>query len=133
MLKKIGAIALLIAGLSQAEIYKWTDAKGVTHYSQERPEETKSTAKVDIQTEYSAPEQQPYIAPRTPTPATENYTRKVENQNTYAEWNQCAETKRRAIIAEKRRARNAEELNEWLWQNCRGYSNELREIERSMM
>jgi hypothetical protein len=129
-------IGLLIATCANGEIYQWKDKNGVTHFSETAPTGIENPKTLDIQTEYApvvTPVRPLQSAKETITASPSNYTHNIQNPSTDAPWNQCAQTKRQAVIAEKNRARTAEQLNEWLWQNCRGYSNELRTIEQQMM
>lgn len=132
----VSLIGLLIATCANGEIYQWKDKNGVTHFSETAPDTTTNAKTLKIQTEYvpvaPAAAPSPLMKNTVLTPQS-NYARKVENPGTDADWSQCAATKRNAVMAEKNHARSAEQLNEWLWKNCRGYSNELREIERQMM
>jgi hypothetical protein len=133
----VSLIGLLIATCANGEIYQWKDKNGKTHYSDTQPPNSANAivkrdennlpgiTRLEPQ-QFRRPVEAIYAAPQA-------YSQRVAVTNNDADWNSCADTKRKAVIAEKRRSQNAEKLNEWLWQNCRSYSNELREIERQMM
>ena len=72
----------------------------------------------------------------------------VNTQLHAAEWKECERAKLRLLKLEQRGAKsghkarsgksansrhNAAALDEWLWKNCRSYSNELRRLEQSHM
>lgn len=75
----------------------------------------------------------------------------VSTQLHAAEWKECERAKLRQLKLEQRshsggktghKARsgktsnsrhNAAAIDEWLWKNCRSYSNELRRLEQSRM
>lgn len=127
-------IGALIATLAQAQIYKWKDEKGQPQYSESPPADRPYETVADNLSHGDG----------TYRPAPYRYQSSQTAQNGTAihsaypyhaaDWNTCSEKKRDAIRAEKRGQKDrAEILNEWLWKNCREYSNELRTIEQQMM
>ncbi|MFZ6749823.1 DUF4124 domain-containing protein [Undibacterium sp. Ren11W] len=57
----IGALALLVAAPAQAEIYKWVDANGKTHYTENKDEAGKGKAeqvKISAQAQPQSPSNQ---------------------------------------------------------------------------
>jgi hypothetical protein len=132
-LKTLAAIAFtaLFSPKLIAEIYQWKDAAGKTHYGDEIPGNATEVQRRDKSN-------LPYLHradPVTPTPT----QRKTTSGGTWAETNnsaslsECIHAKRNEIIAEKSRDRKAENLSEWIWENCRDHDAELRKIEQQMM
>lgn len=125
------AFIVPIGSDSIAETYKWKNAKGKFEYSESPPPTgTPYTVVENKMTEYGYTPSSIYLPPSRPVAS--NSTVWAETDG--APYQQCIDTKKQAVIAEKRRdVRRAEQLNEWLWKNCRVYSNDLRKIEQQMM
>lgn len=134
MPRHILALATLIIfcpGL-KAEIYKWTDKDGKTHYSNSKPA-TENTSALSIQEEYT-PGAPVYHQRPTPRATTRPQNHYVHAPTPGASLSACEDTKISAVYAAKAKRRTQEKhLEEWLWKNCRAYSRELRKIEQQMM
>jgi hypothetical protein len=132
MKKLLNGLLLIFAVLSDsnsvADIYRWKDSKGRTVYGAEPPRGTFATVVPNNMTEYE------YVPAGVESNGQPSQSGAVWAEAANAPYQQCAETKRRAVYLEKRKAHSqAERLNEWLWKECRIYSNELRKIEQEMM
>lgn len=58
----------------------------------------------------------------------------IEINSLSDDWDGCRKAKLGAISARKSgRADDANDLDDWLWKNCRSYSNELRQLEQDDM
>lgn len=132
MIKKIGLALAVLAQFATAEIYQWTDKDGHVHFSESLPKDLQNTKNLRKRDDRNLPGITTMDPQEFRERAPENYAQQVIETNNDADWPTCAETKRRAVRAEKNGWR-AEELNEWLWKNCRTYSNDLRKIEQEMM
>lgn len=71
----LAIVLLLSAGLSQAGIYKWQDADGVTHYGSQGPKGARllaiEPATPTAQTQVAAAPALPVVLPPPPPPAGE--------------------------------------------------------------
>lgn len=125
------AMFILCTG-AHAEIYKWTDKDGKIHYSNTKPA-AENLTRLPIQEQYT-----PGVPYRHRPPA---QRRETASQGLYihaptpgASLEDCKSTKVKAVYAAKAKRRTQEQnLEEWLWKNCRAYSLELRKIEQQMM
>lgn len=130
---------LMWSAAGDAEIYKWTDAAGRVHYSDNSPEGS-SAERMERGNLPYVHQQQPLqsVSPvvRSGPRASSNgpVRRLVPGAPARASLEECIQVKRRAVLAEKRdRKQGAPDLESWLWKHCRPYSNELRKVSQSMM
>ncbi len=97
----LALLCLTSAGISQAQVYKWTDASGQIHYGQKKPDDATSVQTLDIAPPSS-------VAP----PATDSAT-EVARINALSE--QMAREREAAEKARQEQAiRNLEEANQQL-------------------
>lgn len=112
---------MLITATAQAEVYRWTDAGGVTHYSAEPP---------PAQQPYQALELEPPPVPEQPSglrPGEREWLQEIRQE----EQRQERQDAQRARAAARERRREAEAA-EQQQHRCADYQRRLRRVEHRL-
>lgn len=124
----LALISALLSGSVDAQIYRWTDASGKLHYSDSPPKNASA--------ELVNRDELPLVHRQKPEEWSGYYSSSTSDEGGFiavnrseASLSECLTQKRYAIAAEKRRDRHrAEQYDSWIWKNCKGYTDELRQL-----